>query len=73
MRGERLETPDELSERLQVPKGWIYERTTRVAKNPLPYVKIGKYLRFIPAEVDSWIDRQQRQQQETAADEAKAE
>lgn len=28
-----------------------------VAERRIPYVKLGHYLRFDPAEIDAWIDR----------------
>ena len=48
-------TIEELSEVLQIPKSWIYERTR---KNQIPYKKIGKYLRFHLSEVEEWINKE---------------
>jgi Helix-turn-helix domain len=31
---------------LKVPKSWVYERTRRRGKDKLPFLKLGKYLRF---------------------------
>ncbi len=50
----KLLTPDELSEKLNIPKKWIYEKTNNYAQNPLPHYKVGKYLRFDLGEVLSW-------------------
>lgn len=47
-----LLTIDQLAEKLQVPRSWIYERT-RI--NSIPYKKLGKYLRFNELEIDDWI------------------
>lgn len=52
---ENLETLEELSERLKVPKSWIYRQTMRNDETAIPKIKLGKYLRFIPGEVDQWI------------------
>lgn len=40
---DELLTIDELAAILKVPKSWIYIRT---CKNKLPYVKVGRHLRF---------------------------
>ena len=44
---------DELSERLNVSPGWIYERTRTKS---IPHRKIGKYVRFVESEVNAWLD-----------------
>jgi hypothetical protein len=47
-------TPQELADRLKVPKSWIYERTRARARARrellLPCLRLGRYLRF------SWSD-----------------
>ena len=48
----RLLTVDQVAEKLQVPKSWIYERTRH---NAIPVRKVGKYLRFDEAEIDDWV------------------
>jgi hypothetical protein len=54
-----LLTPDELASRLKVSKNWISEQTrargqTRRGK-PLPFVRCGKFLRFIWPDVVQWL------------------
>ncbi|RKX56743.1 MAG: hypothetical protein DRP29_09250 [Thermodesulfobacteriota bacterium] len=51
-----LLTVEELAECLKVPKSWVYERTR--IKNGIPYVKVGKYVRFNLLEVLSWLKEQ---------------
>ena len=55
-RPAELLTPDETAELLRVPVqllySWRYER-----RGP-PSFKIGRYVRYRRAEVESWIDRQ---------------
>ena len=55
-------TPQQVAELLQVPVSWVYEKTTTRASvrdsDPLPYRKIGRYLRFIKADVLAWFERQ---------------
>jgi excisionase family DNA binding protein len=45
---------DQLAGYLGVPKGWIYDRT-RLLDNPIPHLKVGKYLRFDLEEVMNWL------------------
>lgn len=56
-----LLTPDELAQRLKVPKSWVFEQTRERAKVrneiPLPCIRLGKYLRFSWAEVSEWMGR----------------
>ena len=49
----RLWTADEVAERLQLPKTWIY-RAAR--EGDLPCVRCGRYRRFDPADVERWVD-----------------
>ena len=58
----KLLTPDELSEKLNVSKKWIYEKTQSYAKNPLPHYKVGKYLRFDLIEILKWARRNGKNQ-----------
>ncbi|MDA9101151.1 helix-turn-helix domain-containing protein [Omnitrophica bacterium] len=41
---------EEMAKILDVPKSWIYDRTRR-NDNSIPCIKVGKYLRFDPAQV----------------------
>jgi len=57
---EQVETPDELAARLKVAKSWLYARTRERGKGAIPRLMVGKYLRFVPSEVDQWLkDRNQ--------------
>jgi predicted DNA-binding transcriptional regulator AlpA len=57
-----LLTPQQLAEKLAVPASWIREKTRRRARvrdsDPLPVVRLGKYVRFRWAEVEAWLARQ---------------
>jgi len=50
-------TPDQLAERLQVSRNWIYEKTRCRGRNgnPLPCLKLGRYLRFAWTDVCAWL------------------
>jgi excisionase family DNA binding protein len=54
-----LLTPEELAERLKVSKSWIFEQTRQRAKvrnkNPLPCIRLGKYVRFSWVQVSEWL------------------
>jgi len=49
---KKLITLEELSERLQVKKSWLYEKTRL---NEIPYIKVGKYIRFVEDEIWKWL------------------
>ena len=55
---QNLETVDELAKRWKVQKCWLYARTRETGEGSIPRLKIGKYLRFVPIEVDTWLKRQ---------------
>jgi excisionase family DNA binding protein len=50
MNNENLATPQEMAAILNVPVSWIYRRT-RLGSVAIPHIKMGKYVRFKPAEV----------------------
>ena len=52
---ERLLLPEEVAEWLQVGVKWVYAAAQR---GDLPHVKVGRYVRFVSAEIDQWIHEQ---------------
>ncbi len=54
----RLLTVEEIAEKWQVPRSWVYERTRRRGLEQLPHFKMGKYLRFEEKAVQEYLDRQ---------------
>jgi excisionase family DNA binding protein len=56
-RMEHWLTIDELACVLKVKKSWLYRQTMRSDKGAIPRIKLGKQLRFDPAEVEPWILR----------------
>jgi len=57
---EELLTIDELAAQLKVPKSWIYTHTRARTKPRLPFIKLGKYLRFRLPEVYAYLDTLRR-------------
>jgi hypothetical protein len=57
-----LLNPAQLAERLNVPLSWVREKSRERARirdrDPLPIVRLGKYVRFDLEAVTQWIGRQ---------------
>ena len=58
---DEILTPSQVAERLQVKPSWVYEQTREraVVRNPdpLPHIKLGRYLRFDWKDVLAWLER----------------
>jgi predicted DNA-binding transcriptional regulator AlpA len=56
-------TPEQLADRLQVKKSWIFEQTRARSKtrnaHPLPCIRLGKYIRFSWSQVSEWMQASQ--------------
>ena len=52
-----LITVQELSEILNVPVSWIYQRTS-MGQEAIPHVKMGKYVRFDPQKVIDFFNKE---------------
>jgi excisionase family DNA binding protein len=57
-----LLTISELAAILKVPRSWIYAHTRSNSRTRLPYIKIGKYLRFYEAEVREYLQELKSEQ-----------
>ncbi|MGO8737147.1 MAG: helix-turn-helix domain-containing protein [Terriglobia bacterium] len=55
-----LLTVHDVAEFLRVPPSWVYERTRRRGKDRLPHIKVGKYLRFRPSDVEIYLETLRR-------------
>lgn len=53
---ERLLTVQEVAELLRVPVSWVYERTRRRGDQHFPHIKMGKYVRFRPTEIEAYLE-----------------
>ena len=52
---EPLLNHDQVAERLGVNPSTVRELTRNRSRNPIPYLKIGKYQRFRWSEVEKWL------------------
>ncbi len=50
----------ELAQRLKVSERWVYEKSRQRCVNPLPVIRIGRYLRFDWTSVSGWLRQQER-------------
>ncbi|MFY9531405.1 MAG: helix-turn-helix domain-containing protein, partial [Candidatus Acidiferrales bacterium] len=51
----QLLTVRAVAEILQVPTSWIYEHTRRKCADRIPSFRLGKYLRFVEADITAWL------------------
>ncbi len=51
-----LLTVPEVAAHLHVPTSWVYDHVRPGCSNPLPVVRIGKYLRFQMSDLAAYID-----------------
>jgi excisionase family DNA binding protein len=49
---DKLITLEELCDWLDVKAVWVYRQTREKA---IPYIKVGKYLRFSKSDIEKWI------------------
>jgi len=61
LKPEDILTPEELAARLKVPKSWVYEKTWSRGRNqnPLPCLRLGRYVRFNWARVVEWLTQEE--------------
>jgi len=57
---EELLTVNEVAALLKVRKSWIYERTRCRGPARLPFIKLGKYLRFEEKQVMAFLQRNRK-------------
>jgi len=51
-----LLTVPEVAALLHVPTSWIYDHVRQGCSNPLPVIRMGKYLRFRMSDLAEYID-----------------
>jgi excisionase family DNA binding protein len=55
VKAEDILTPEELAARLKVPDSWVYEKTRGRCRNPIPCLRLGRYVRFDWTSVATWL------------------
>ena len=53
---EHLLTPEEAAAILRVKLSWLYQHTRRRSQDRIPFVKIGRYLRFREQDLVAYIE-----------------
>jgi excisionase family DNA binding protein len=56
-----LLTVRDVAEILKVPVSWVYEHTRGNCNGRLPYIKVGKYLRFLDSDISRYLDQKRGQ------------
>jgi excisionase family DNA binding protein len=57
-------TLEEVAQRLKVSDRWVYEKTRKRCPNPLPVMRIGRYVRFYWPAVSAWLLAQSKMEGE---------
>ncbi len=55
VKAEDIITHEELAARLKVPDSWVYEKTRGRCRNPIPCLRLGRYVRFDWTAVATWL------------------
>lgn len=55
---DTLLTVDDVARTLQVPVSWVYDHTRLSCRDPLPVIKLGKYVRFSAAGIQEYLERE---------------
>jgi excisionase family DNA binding protein len=55
VREDTLLTVNEVAEILKVPRSWVYGHTRDTSKDRIPGFRVGKYWRFVEADVVAWL------------------
>jgi excisionase family DNA binding protein len=53
---DHLLTPEEAAEILRVKLSWLYQHTRRRSQDRIPFVKVGRYLRFREQDLLAYIE-----------------
>jgi excisionase family DNA binding protein len=53
---EQLLTPEEAAAILRVKLSWLYQHTRRRSQDRIPFIKIGRYLRFREQDLAAFIE-----------------
>ena len=62
---EDILTPEELADRLKISRSWVFEKTRARCRNPMPCLRLGRYIRFDWTAVVDWLRREATQENAT--------
>jgi len=54
---QRLLTVHEVAKSLRVPVSWVYDHVREGCSDPLPVIRLGKYLRFSQNDILAYLKR----------------
>lgn len=55
VREDKLLTVNEVAEILKVTRSWVYGHTRGTSEDRIPGFRVGKYWRFVEADVVAWL------------------
>jgi excisionase family DNA binding protein len=55
VRDDALLTAQDVAEILKVGPSWVYEHTRERTRDRIPGIRLGKYWRFVEADVLAWL------------------
>ena len=55
IKADDILTPAEVAAKLKVPETWVFEKTRRRCRNPIPVIRLGRYVRFNWNDVQAWL------------------
>ena len=56
---EKLVTIEKMADILSVKRSWLYLHNRAKGPDSIPRVSVGKYVRYVPADVLEWLKRKQ--------------
>ena len=62
LKPEDILTPEEVAARLKVPESWVYEKTRARCRNPIPCLRLGRYVRFNWQSIIKWLSTESQQE-----------
>lgn len=66
----RVLTPEEVGEILHVKPTWLYEQSRKRANiraaDPLPVIKVGRFLRVLETDLAAWLERRSAEAKKAA-------
>lgn len=58
---DNILTPDQLAALLKVSRKWVFEKTRKRCPQPIPCLRIGRFLRFRLRDIEAWLETTKEQ------------